>query len=44
VQDDITGIIKIQTSRRNEANFIRWFPDKQGMFSMKTAYRLALDE
>jgi ribonuclease HI len=41
-QDDITEILKIQTSRRNEPDFLAWQPDKRGMFSVKSAYKMAL--
>jgi hypothetical protein len=40
--EDVEEILKIQTSRRNEEDFIAWFPDKRGVFSIKT--RLALEE
>jgi hypothetical protein len=43
-ESDTVEILKIQPSRRNEADFISWFPDKRGMFSVKSAYRLALDD
>jgi hypothetical protein len=31
--EDVEEILKIQTSRRNEEDFIAWFPDKRRVFS-----------
>jgi hypothetical protein len=42
VPEDITDIVKIRTSSQNDADFIAWQPDKRGMFSVKSAYQLAL--
>ena len=36
--------MKIKTSKRNEQDFIAWQPEKLGLFSVKSAYRLALTE
>ena len=41
--EDIGEILKIQTSHGNEEDFIAWHPDKRGLFSVKSAYRLALN-
>jgi hypothetical protein len=41
-QDDLTEITRIQPSRRNEEDFVAWFPEKNGMFMVRSAYRLAL--
>jgi hypothetical protein len=30
-------------SRRNEQDFIAWYPEKQGLFTVKSAYKLALE-
>ncbi|KAM0905348.1 hypothetical protein ACQ4PT_017444 [Festuca glaucescens] len=43
VQEDIDEILKIQTSRRNDNDFIAWHPEKRGVFTVKSAYRLALN-
>jgi hypothetical protein len=40
--DDIEEIIKIKTSRRNEEDFVAWFPEKNDMFTVRSAYRLML--
>jgi hypothetical protein len=40
--DDIEEIIKIKTSRRNKEDFVAWFPEKNGMFTVRSAYRLML--
>jgi hypothetical protein len=36
--------LKIHISNRLESDFIAWHPDKRGMFSVKSAYQLALRE
>jgi hypothetical protein len=41
--NDAAEIFKIQTSRRNEADFIAWFPEKRGLFTVKSAYNMAFD-
>ncbi|KAK1669486.1 hypothetical protein QYE76_057645 [Lolium multiflorum] len=41
-RDDLTEILRIQPSRRNEEDFVAWFPEKNGMFMVRSAYRLAL--
>jgi ribonuclease HI len=43
VQEDVEEILKIQTSRRNDNDFIAWHPEKRGIFTVKSAYRLALN-
>ena len=43
IEEDITTILKIHTSRRNEDDFISWQPDKRGMFTIKSAYKLGLN-
>jgi hypothetical protein len=42
MQEDITEILKIWPSRRNEEDFVAWFPEKNGLFTVKSAYRLML--
>jgi hypothetical protein len=39
----VAAITKIQTSRRNENDFIAWYPEKRDIFTVKSAYRLALN-
>ena len=39
---DVAEIIKIRPSLRNEQDFLAWQPDKLGIFSVRSAYRLAL--
>lgn len=41
---DIAEIIKIKPSRRNQEDFLAWHPKKRGIFTVRSAYRLALDE
>jgi hypothetical protein len=43
IPEDVAAITKIQTSRRNENDFIAWYPEKRGIFTVKSAYRLALN-
>jgi hypothetical protein len=43
-EDDITEILQITPSRRNETDFVSWFPEKKGMFTVRSAYRMALFE
>jgi hypothetical protein len=38
---DATEILKIQTSGRKEADFVAWYPEKRGLFTVKSAYNLA---
>jgi hypothetical protein len=40
--EDIFEILKIKPSTRNEKDFIAWFPEKSGLLTVKSAYRLAL--
>ena len=40
---DVHHILKIRTSPRNRSNFIGWFPESHGMFTVKSAYRLATE-
>jgi hypothetical protein len=37
-------ILKIHTSGRNEDDFLAWHPEKFGVFTVRSAYRLALEE
>lgn len=41
-QADIEEIVKIKRSQRLETDFVAWFPDKKGHFSVKSAYSLGL--
>ena len=41
---DVAEIIKIKPSTRNQEDFLAWHPEKRGMFTMRSAYHLALDE
>ena len=38
---DVQHILKIRTSPRQRSDFISWFPEKSGVFSVSSAYRLA---
>lgn len=40
---DIVEIVKIRTSPRNNSDFIGWFPEARGMFTAKSAYKLATE-
>jgi hypothetical protein len=40
---DITEILKIKTSSRNDADFVAWGPDVKGIFSVKSAYSLGME-
>jgi hypothetical protein len=42
--EDATEILKIKASTRNDADFLAWAPEKQGIYSVRSAYRLALEE
>jgi hypothetical protein len=37
-------ILKIKTSRRACDDFLAWQPEKSGVFTVRTAYKLALNE
>jgi hypothetical protein len=37
-------ILKIKTSARNENDFIAWYPEKNGLFSVRSGYRMAFNE
>jgi hypothetical protein len=41
-EDDISDIMQIKASTRNEEDFVSWFPEKNGVFTVKSAYRLVL--
>jgi hypothetical protein len=41
---DVQEILKIRTSNRNDEDFIAWHHEKLGMFTVRSAYRLALEE
>jgi hypothetical protein len=41
---DVHEILKIRPSTRNEADFIAWNPEKSGVFTVRSAYRLGLEE
>jgi hypothetical protein len=40
---DAEEILKIRFPRIDEDDFISWIPQKHGMFTVKSAYNLALD-
>jgi hypothetical protein len=40
---DIREIVKIRTSARNENDFVAWNPEPMGVFTVKSAYRLAFE-
>jgi hypothetical protein len=42
-EENITEILKIQPSQRNDDDFVAWFPEKRGNFTVKSAYRLGLN-
>jgi predicted 3-demethylubiquinone-9 3-methyltransferase (glyoxalase superfamily) len=42
-QEDIQAIVQIKPSTRHEEDFVAWFTDKWGMFTIRGAYRLGLD-
>ncbi|KAK1621216.1 hypothetical protein QYE76_026733 [Lolium multiflorum] len=39
---DVTAILQIKPSRRNDNDFVSWFLEKNGVFTVRSAYRLAL--
>jgi hypothetical protein len=43
IHDDVELILKIKTARR-EGDFIAWLPDNNGMFTIKSAYHLAVSK
>jgi hypothetical protein len=42
-QEDVDNIVKIKTSTRSESDFVAWHQEKCGTFTIKSAYRLALN-
>jgi hypothetical protein len=42
IQEDVDEICKLKPSSRNEMDFIAWHPEKRGVFTVKSAYQLAL--
>jgi hypothetical protein len=44
LQMDVEAILQITPSRRNTDDFVAWQPDKRGVFSVSSAYKLALEE
>uniref|UniRef100_A0A453AS58 Reverse transcriptase zinc-binding domain-containing protein n=1 Tax=Aegilops tauschii subsp. strangulata TaxID=200361 RepID=A0A453AS58_AEGTS len=38
---DVDYILKIRTSPRNRDDFVSWFPEKSGLFTVRSAYKLA---
>jgi hypothetical protein len=43
-QIDVDAIMQIRPSRRNAEDFIAWQPDKHGVFSVSSAYKLGRNE
>jgi hypothetical protein len=41
---DVDDILKIKPSRRNMEDFVAWQPNKRGVFSVNSAYKLGLNE
>jgi hypothetical protein len=41
--EDAAEILRIQTSRRHENDFVAWYPEKRGIFTVSSAYMLAFD-
>ena len=41
---DVEQIVKIRTSPRLEEDVLAWEPERNGIFTVRSAYRLALDE
>ena len=41
---DVQQILRIRTSPRGREDFIAWFPEKSGQFTVKSAYKLATRE
>jgi hypothetical protein len=44
MQENVDEIIKIRPSKRNENDFIAWHPEKQGLFTVRSTYRMALHD
>jgi hypothetical protein len=40
--EDMEHILQIKPSTRNEKDFVAWFLDKRGLFSVRSAYRMML--
>lgn len=40
---DVREILKIRTSPRNGPDFLAWFPERSGQFSVRSAYHLATE-
>jgi hypothetical protein len=43
-EEEVTEILKIRTSSQSEEDFISWHPEKLGIFTVKSAYRLGLNK
>lgn len=43
-EEDTVVILKIQTSRRNEVDFVAWHPEERGIFTVRSAYHLVLNK
>jgi hypothetical protein len=43
MQHDAEEILKIRLPKFKEEHFISWTPEKHGMFTIRSAYNLALD-
>ena len=41
---DVKEILKIRVSPRHGEDILAWWPDKMGVFSVKSAYHFAFDE
>jgi hypothetical protein len=41
---DVQDILKIKASTRNDSDFLAWNPEKNGVFTVKSAYHLAFEE
>ena len=41
---DVAEILKIRTSPRGEQDFLAWFPERSGSFTVRSAYRLATSD
>jgi hypothetical protein len=41
-QEDVDEISKLKPSTQDEVDFIAWHPEKRGVFTVKSAYQLAL--
>jgi hypothetical protein len=41
---DVESILRIKLPRRDQEDILAWMPEQSGIFSVKSAYKLAFNE